>query len=122
MEKDRRAKPISDEVQILHARVDGYAGKWRHLKFIVSEELHRGRWWLHATVSRRDRKIPTYDDLKNCKKLTIGDNRMAIQVFPLAEEHIDIAGPAFGIEVLHLWSPADPNILPDFRLYRDGAI
>ena len=122
MDSARRAKPISDQVRILHAREDGYAGKWRHLKFLVSAELHRGRWWIHATVSRRDRKMPTYDDLKDCKRLTIGDDRMALQLFPLAEEHIDIAGPAFGVEVLHLWSPDDARILPDFRRYRDGAI
>ena len=111
----RQAQPISDEVRILFWRQNGYAAKWRHLKFIVADEVHRGRRWRHATVSRRDRKMPTYEDLKNCKRLTIGDERMAVQIFPEAEKHMDFS-ESVGVEVLHLWSPEDAGVLPDFRL------
>ena len=111
----RQAQPISDDVRIIMRIKNGYAGKWRHLKFIVADEVHRGRWWRHASVSRRDRQMPSYADLKRCKELTIGDERMAVQVFPSAEEHIDYAGQ-LGVEVLHLWSPEDTDALPDFRL------
>ena len=113
--RERRARPLNRDLRVLHVIKGGYVARWKHLRFIVVEELHGGRWWLHASVSRRDRNLPTYDDLKACKRLTIGDDRVALQVFPLADKHIDIAGP-LGIEVLHLWSPDKANLLPDFTL------
>ena len=111
----RAAIPISDEVRVLHRREDGYVGEWRRLKFIVSQEWHGGQWWLHASVSRRDRNMPTYDDLKHCKRLTIGDGRMAVQVFATADNHVDKSA-LVGMEVLHLWSPEDADVLPEFSL------
>ena len=110
-----KAKPISNEIRVITETVNGYAGRWRHLKFLVSAELHDGQWWIHTSVSRRDRTMPRYEDLKKCKELTIGDDRMAIQVFATTEEHIDHS-ERLGIEVLHLWSPDFPGVLPNFRL------
>ena len=116
----RQARPLSDEIKVVQVRDDGYSAKWKHLKFIVSEEQHGGQWWIHASVSRRDRKVPTYDDLKELKRLTLGDDRSAVQVFSATDDHIDIAGP-LGVEVLHLWSPPRMgNPLPDFG--RHGTI
>lgn len=116
----RQARPLSDEVEVIEVRSDGYLCTWRHLQFIVSDELHGGRWWRHASVSRLDNGMPSYDDLVALKRLTIGADREAVQVFPRAEDHIDIAGPAFNMEVLHLWSPFGRSPLPDFGRY--GAI
>ena len=106
---------IDPRLRVVEAREDGYLATYKHLKFIVSESIEMdGRWWIHASVSRRDKTIPTYDDLIVLKKLTIGPNRTAIQVFPPAERHIDIAGKRpRPIQVLHLWSPED-DFLPDF--------
>lgn len=111
----RQAKPISTKVRLLHWRENGYAGKWRHLMFIVCDEVHGGAWWRHVSVSRRDRGMPTYEDLKKAKEMTIGDARMAIQVFPKADEHRDYSEEV-GCEVLHLWSPEDRAVLPYFQL------
>ena len=111
----RKARPISARVTIIEDRADGYAAGFKHLKFLVSEAREEdGRWWLHASVSRRDRKLPTYEDLRSLKELTIGPDRTAIQVFPPAERHIDVGARLPNpIEVLHLWSPEE-DFLPDF--------
>ena len=111
----RKARPISARVTIIEEREDGYAASFKHLKFLVSEAREKdGRWWLHASVSRRDRTLPTYEDLRSLKELTIGPDRTAIQVFPQAERHIDVGTRLPNpIEVLHLWSPEE-DFLPDF--------
>ncbi len=111
----RQAQPVSKDVRILHWRTNGYAGKWRHLTFIVADEVHAGFFWRHVSVSRRDRGMPSYEDLKKAKELTIGDDRAAIQVFPQTDKHIDYSNEV-ECEVLHLWSPEDNSVLPDFRL------
>ena len=110
----RKAAPISLRVTVLEERADGYAGTVDHLYVVVSDGMEDdGRWWRHLSVSRHDRKMPTYDDLRRAKELTIGD-RIAIQVFPPAARHIDIAGRLpRPVEVLHLWAP-DDDCLPDF--------
>lgn len=93
---------------------DGYRATFRNLVFIVSESREDdGSWWRHASVSRRDRKLPSYEDLQTLKKYTIGDHHKALQVFPAANDHIDIAGP-LGTQVLHLWFCVDGDTLPDF--------
>ncbi len=94
---------------------DGYRARYRHLLIVVSESLELdGRWWIHASVSRRDRAMPTYDDLMLLKAMTIGSDRIAIQVFLPSERHIDIAGKRpRPVQVLHLWSPEN-DFLPDF--------
>lgn len=95
--------------------VDGYSARYNDLVFIVSEGVEQDRrWWIHASVSRRDRQMPTYDDLMALKRLTIGPNRIAIQVFVQDWRHMDIAGKRpRPVQVLHLWSPEE-NFLPDF--------
>ena len=61
-----------------------------------------------------DKAMPTYDDLLLLKNLTMGSQRIAIQVFPPEHRHIDIAGRRPNpVQVLHLWSP-DDDCLPDF--------
>ena len=111
----RKPRPISQRITIIEERDDGYGARFKDLTFLVSEAREDdGRWWLHASVSRRDRRMPTYDDLKTLKELTIGPKRTAIQVFPPAERHIDIGTKLpRPIEVLHIWSPEE-DFLPDF--------
>ena len=111
-----QVKPISDEIISVEHTVEGYHARWRRLWFMVGYEWHGAQWWIHASVSRRDKQMPTYSDLKSLKRLTIGDDRMAVQVFSTSEKHIDIMGP-HGLEVLHLWSPENADMLPDFGRY-----
>lgn len=79
---------------------------------IVSEaELDGGIGWLHASISFIDRD-PSYDELKALKLGTFGPRRYAYQVFPSAEEHVNIHAHA-----LHLWGRVDgAPILPRFGL------
>jgi hypothetical protein len=45
------------------------------------------------------------------KRSFIGDERMAVQVFPRASEHVNIAKYC-----LHLWHCVDGDPTPDFRI------
>jgi len=104
---------INSELTVVMKKLDGYAATWKHLRMIVSEvEEFDNNVWIHASVSRADGNIPTYDDLKQLKRLCIGDDKTAIQVFPPLKKHIDNVSH-LGIEVLHLWSGPE-NLLPDF--------
>lgn len=93
---------------------DGYHGEFGDLFMLVSEAVEQdGKRWRHCSVSRRDHKLPTYEDLKHLKRLCVGDDKTAYQVFPPKDRHIDIAGPK-GVEVLHLWCCLDGDVTPDF--------
>lgn len=104
---------IHPSLHVIATSEDGYAATFGALRFIVSETKESdGHWWRHASVSRTDKQLPRYEDLKTLKRLTIGD-RLAIQLFPASDKHIDLAGP-MGTEVLHLWACMDGEVLPDF--------
>ena len=104
---------VHPEVHVIDRREDGYAGQWKRLRFIVSTAVEQDvKRWLHASVSRSDLTLPTYDDLMHLKRLCIGEHRTALPVFPPTERHVDIAGP-LGVEVLHLWSCLDGDVTPD---------
>lgn len=66
------------------------------------------RRWLHLSTSRPDR-LPSYDDLCEVKRLFLGPERKAIQVFAPTTEHINIHK-----RCLHLWCCLDGDPLPDF--------
>ena len=103
-------------VEIIEERNDGYAGSYKGLFLIVSTERKEdGRLWTHASLSRSDRGIPTYDDLRTLKELAFGPDRTAVQIFPPDDQHIDIAGRLPNpVQVLHLWGPQDTGyFLPD---------
>ncbi len=73
------------------------------------------RRWLHVSCSRRAR-IPSYEDLAAVKELFVGRDRLALQVFPPAAEHVN-----YHPHTLHLWSPlTGERPTPDFR--RGGLI
>ena len=79
-------------------------------RVIGSVGQHDGRWWLHVSVSR-EKRIPSYDDLADVKRVFIGDDFQAVQVFPRRERHVNIMPTC-----LHLWACLDANGdgLPDF--------
>ena len=110
-----RLPPIDPRLRNVKVEGPGYLAVYKHLTIIGSEAMELdGKWWLHASCSRRDRGMPTYDDLMILKDLAIGKDRTAVQVFPPADKHVDIAGKmARPIQVLHLWSCAE-QVLPDF--------
>jgi hypothetical protein len=64
--------------------------------------------WLHVSMSYQDR-LPSYADLCLVKKLFIGGNRTAYQVFPDDAHHVNI-----NPHVLHLWCCLDGPVTPDF--------
>ncbi len=105
---------IHPMIHLLQRRPDGYAAQWGRLRFVVSTSVEEdGKRWLHASVSRDDGQLPSYEDLTNLKRFCVGEHRTALQVFPPQDKHVDIAGP-LGIEVLHLWSCLDGDVTPDF--------
>jgi len=94
----------------------GYSGRYKDLLLLATERVEAdGKLWRHTSVSRRDKKIPTYDDLLTLKKLCIGEHRTALQVFPPKDKHVNYAGKR-GSEVLHLWCCLEGDVTPDFRI------
>lgn len=94
----------------------GYRARYKRLIFLVTERVEAdGKKWRHASVSRRDHQLPTYDDLVTLKLICIGDHRTALQVFPPKEKHVNWAGKR-GVEVLHLWCCLDGDVTPDFTV------
>lgn len=101
----------------VQANGDGYSGEWKHLIFIANTGVFEdGKRWLHASVSRKDKTMPTYEDMQMLKKACIGEHRTALQIFPPKAQHIDIGGK-MGIQVLHLWSCLDGDVTPNFGRY-----
>ena len=68
-----------------------------------------GKRWLHVSVSRRNRTLPTWDLMSEVKDVLIGPERTALQVHPPRSQHVNIA------EVLHLYCCLDGEVTPDFR-------
>lgn len=96
--------------KMLMSAWDGAAfERWDGLFVIVSEaqELD-GRTWRHVSASRKTRP-PTYDELGEIKRLFIGDQREAYQVFPPKARHVNIHS-----HCLHLWSCDEGPALPAF--------
>jgi len=66
--------------------------------------------WLHVSVSRLDRKIPTWEQMSQVKRHFIGDERTAYQVMPPKTKWVSIHAGC-----LHLWTCVDQDAyLPDF--------
>lgn len=69
-----------------------------------------GQVWLHVSATpTAARRTPTWEELSHVKALFVGPYRFAYQVHPPAAEHVNIHP-----RVLHLWSPWDGPVLPDF--------
>ena len=79
------------------------------LRVLVSAALYGdGKRWLHVSVSRKNREIPTWMVMSEVKDLFIGPERTALQVHPPRSKHVNIA------PVLHLWHCLDGEATPDF--------
>ena len=89
---------------------DGFAYRTilDQLQVIETRGTHDGHEWLHVSMSREGR-IPSYEDMTQVKRIFVGDDRMAVQIFPAKERHINIHNYC-----LHLWCPLDYEPLPDF--------
>ena len=112
--RETRFPPIDPRLRDIEHGQDGYRARYHDLLFICSEAKENdGRWWRHASVSRRDRQMPTYEDLKTLKAICIGEKYTAYQLFVPPDSHIDIGGPR-GVQVLHLWACLDGQVTPDF--------
>lgn len=106
---------IHPAMQGLMLSLDGYQCHKRDLKFLVTAGREAdNRVWVHASVSRRDRKMPTFEDLKELKKYTMPLTAIAYQVFVPESEWVSEVHPGQA-PVLHLWSCPGWRPTPDFR-------
>lgn len=71
------------------------------------------RIWAHVSVSRRDKRMPTFEDLRFAKESVFPD-RVALQVFPPTDEWYSY-GHSEAPEVLHLFICLTERPTPDFR-------
>jgi hypothetical protein len=105
-----RVLPIGAQIA-----VDGPASKWYRLRRLdvpllacLEVECIDGELWAHLSVSGRGH-IPSWDQLRWCKELLLGD-RKAIQVLPPKAEYVNV-----NPYVLHLYAALEKDPLPDFR-------
>lgn len=101
---------------VVERREDGIM--WRRvtgepIKVIESISVQAdGRTWLHVSVSKPSpKKMPTYEDLQEARRLFIGEHREAYQVFPTKDRYVNF------FPVLHLWCCLDQpeGVLPRFE-------
>lgn len=96
--------------ELLPWRYVGIVGSAQGLNVICSAMREAdGKCWMHVSLSRRSR-LPSYADMCLVKDTFIGRERLAVQVFARASEHVNIHP-----NVLHLWSCLDADPVPDFR-------
>ena len=67
-----------------------------------------GKTWHHVSVSRKSR-LPSYEDLCFVKKVFIGEDKTAYQIFAKKSDHVNIHPYC-----LHLWHCVDGDVTPDF--------
>lgn len=61
-----------------------------------------GRTWLHVSISKRNRQMPSWDDVQAMRKAFIGEHRECYMIFPTADRYVNIH-PG----VLHLYCCLD---------------
>lgn len=87
------------------------------LAVIVSGAVESdGKRWVHLSVSRKSR-IPSYEDLNRTRKLFLGEDVKAVQVFPKKDRYVNL-NPT----VLHLFVCLDEDGLPEFSGWTRGGI
>ena len=107
-----RPHPALRDVEV---GLDGYTGRYADCRFIVSVAREDdGKRWLHASVSKRGRGMPTYEDLAMLKHFCIGDDKTAYQVFPSLDKYVHAPPTGGRTQVLHLWHCLDGDPLPEF--------
>ena len=87
-----------------------------NLRVITSIDIQRdNKAWLHVSMSHADR-LPSYEEMVAVKRLFVGDDITAYQVFPPIAEHVNLNSYC-----LHLWACLDGRVTPNFCL-ADGQI
>lgn len=90
-------------------------GEHDYIRVLVSPWIEPdGVEWIHASISRSDGSMPTYDNMVSLHRACFTDERgclgYAYQVFAPPQRHINI-----NPNVLHLWGRRDGQAgLPDF--------
>lgn len=89
--------------------LDGYAATRGRLRVIVSsaKEADDKIWW-HISLSVSDRKLPSWDDIKEVKRVFLGDDRVGLIILPRKKDYVNIK------EVHHIWHCVDGDVTPDF--------
>lgn len=75
------------------------------LSAILSVEAHGAALWLHMSVAA-DRRVPTWEELRDVKSWLLGDVE-AYMVAPPRARYVNIHP-----DVLHLFAPVDQECLP----------
>jgi hypothetical protein len=94
---------------------DGASFTRRHkrIDYVAVFSVHKypdGRRWIHASLSRGDKKLPTWSEMTWFRDEVLGHDAKAIIVIAPAGEHVNLA------EVHHIWHCLDGDGLPDFTL------
>ena len=101
---------VHPELKVIEERDDGFSAKWNNLFMIASITKEKdGKEWLHASVSRLDKQLPTWEDLNSLKRLCMDEHSTALQIFPSTSQYVNLW------EVLHLFRCLDKDVTPDFR-------
>ena len=101
------AKPITLPVEIDAAWDRQYpdlvhAYSWEHYFIYWCEQWRGDRCVDRLIIERQDRKpVGSWGDFQTIKTLILGEERIAVQIFPPDEAIVD------QINVYHLWSPRD---------------
>lgn len=71
-----------------------------------------GKNWLHVSVSKRNKKMPSYEELAEVRRVFIGEERECYMVYPPKERYVNLHP-----SVLHLYSCLDQpdGVLPHFE-------
>lgn len=72
----------------------------------IARELD-GHIWSHTSVSRSDRKMPTWEQTRDVFRL-VHPHDYGVIVIPPGDRHVNIA------EVAHVWCNLDQPTVPDF--------
>lgn len=67
------------------------------LGLIINLRTDSAGIWIHTSVSRRDRRLPTYHQVKRVKRIVFGPDREAVEIHSPVAEHVSLK------EVRHLW-------------------
>lgn len=74
-----------------------------------------GKRWLHCSMAHPNR-LPTYEELQLLKRVWIGPDLTAYQIFPPPDQHVNLHRFC-----LHLWACLDGPVTPDFS-YGTGSV
>jgi hypothetical protein len=79
-----------------------------YLVLFTLRKYDDGKRWIHLSMSRGDKKLPTWSEMTWLRDEFIGKDTKAIIVLAPAAEHCNLA------EAHHIWHCVDGDPLPDF--------